>query len=137
MEVELQSKREEKLKQIESTFDTLAVILEGERKNLKESVEKTFQENLMIHSTTKNEISKTLEELKSLIHYIEVASKPDFLADIDHTRQRIKDLDTSSRSLQLQPTPSPEIEVELLDPAELEDLCKTRNFMYQDILKSY
>ena len=137
MEVELQSKREEKLKQIESTFDTLAVILEGERKNLKESVEKTFQENLMIHSTTKNEISKTQEELKSLIHYIEVASKLDFLADIDRTRQRIKDLDTSSRSLQLQPTPSPEIEVELLDPAELEDLCKTRNFMYQDILKSH
>ena len=143
MEVELQSKREEKLQIIESTFDALAETLETERNYFKKSVETKFQEKENHNSAKKNEISKTLEELKSLIHYIEVASpqssKPDFLADIDHTRQKIKGLNTSSRSLQLEPTASPEMEVELLDPAELEKLCKTRNFMYQkgDILKGH
>ena len=134
MEVELQSKREEKLQKIESTFDALAEILERERKQVKESVENIFQVKESFNATKKKEVSKTLENITFLIHYIEVASpqrsKPEFLADIDHTRQRIKDLDTCSRSLQLEPTQSPEMEVELLDPAELEDLCKTRNFTY-------
>ena len=143
MEVKLQSKREEKLQQIESTFDALVEILGRERNYFKDSVKKTFQEKENFNSIKKNEVSKTLENITSLIHYIEVASpqrpKPEFLTDIDHTRQRIKDLDTSSRSLQLEPTPSPEMEVELLDPAELEDLCKTRNFTYQegDVLKGH
>ena len=143
MEVELQNKKKEKLQHIESTFNALAEILERERKYLKESVEKTFHEKENFNSTKKSEVSKTLENVTSLIHYIEVASpqrsKQEFLADIDHTRQRIKGLDISSRSLQLEPTPSPEMEVELLDPAELEDLCKTRNFTYQkgDILKGH
>ena len=143
MEVELQSKKKEKFQQIESTFDALAEILERERNYFKESVETKFQEKENHNSAKKNEMSKTLEEMESLIHYIEVdspqRSKPEFLEDIDHTRQRIKDLDTSSRSLQLKPTPSPEMEVELLDPAELEDLCKTRSFTYQkgDILKGH
>ena len=134
MEVELQSKREEKLQQIESTFDALAEILEREREHVKESIENIFQVKESFNATKKKEVSKTLENITSLIHYIKVASpqrsKPEFLADIDHTRQRIKDLDTSSRSLQLEPAQSPEMEVELLDPAELEDLCKTRNITY-------
>ena len=143
MEVELQSEKKEKLQQIESTFDALAEILERERNYFKKSVETKFQEKENHNSAKKNEISKTLEEMKSLIHHIEVASpqrsKQEFLSDIDHSRQRIKDLDTSSRNLQLEPTLSPEMEVELLDPAELENLCMTRNFMYQkgDILKGH
>ena len=134
MEVELQNKKKENLQKIESTFDALAEILEREREHVKESIENIFQVKESFNATKKNEVSKTLENITSLIHYIEVASPqrshPEFLEDIDHTRQRIKDLDTSSRSLQLEPTPSPEIEVELLNPAELEDLCKTRNFTY-------
>ena len=143
MEVELQSEKKEKLHKIESRFDALAEILERERKYFKESIDNVFQVKENFNAMKKNEVSKTLENITSLIHYIEVASpqrsKQEFLADIDHTRQRIKDLDTSSRSLQLEPTPSPEMEVELLDPAELEDLCKTRNFTYQkgDILKGH
>ena len=143
MEVELQNKKKENLQQIESTFDALVEIIERERKYFKESVEKTFHKKENFTSTKKNEVSKTLENITSLIHYIEVdsqqRSKAEFLTDIDHTRQRIKDLDTSSRNLQLEPTQSPEMEVELLDPAELEDLCKTRNFTYQkgDILKGH
>ena len=94
MEVELQSTKRENLQQIESTFDALVEILERERKYFKESVEKTFQVKENFNSTKKNKVSKTLENITSLIHYIEVASpqrsKQEFLADIDLTRQRIK-----------------------------------------------
>ena len=137
------SKKKTKLQQIESTFDALSEVLERERKYFKESVEKTFQENGGLNSSKKNKISKTLEEIKSLTNYIEVASlqesKPEFLSSITGIRQRIRNLDTYSRSLQLEPASAPEMEVELLDTAELEDLCKARNFMYQkgDVLKGH
>ena len=137
----LQNKKETKLQQIQATFDALAKIVERERKYFMEIVENLFLKKESLIASKKDEISKTKEEIESLIRHIDetfvLVSKPEILADVDCTRQRIKDLDTYSGSLQLEPTPTPEMEVELLDPAELEDLCKTRNFMYQkgDVVK--
>ena len=142
-EADVQSKKEEKLQEIQSKFDALAKIVEDERRYFEESIEKLFQEKENFNSTKKKEISKILEEIQFLTHYIEVTStqesKQAFLQDVGLTMQRIKDVEASSRSLQLEGAPSPEIELELLDSAELEDLCKTRNFMYQsgDAMKSH
>ena len=142
-EEELQGKKKEQLQQIESTFDALAKILEDERRHFKESIEKSFEDRDRFNSAKRNQVSKMLEEMQSLIHYTDVTSiqesGQEFLSGISRTRQRIEDVDASSKSLQLEPTPSPEMEVELLNPAELEDLCKTRNFTYQkgDVLKGH
>ena len=142
-EADMRTKKEEKLQQIRTKFDALAKIVEDERRYFEESIEKIFQERENFNFMKKNEINRIVEEMQSLTHYIEVTSlqesKQAFLQDFCHTMQRINDVDTNSKSLQLEPTPSPEIEVELLDSAELEDLCKMRNFVYQsgDAMKSH
>ena len=142
-ERELQNKREEKLRRVETTFDALSEILAGERRYFTEAIENAFQEQNRNYSSKKSEIFGITSELSTLIHSIEISCqnepKETFVADVTSKKQEIKHMNGVATSLSPHPMKVPEMEIDLLDPIELQDLCYTKNFMYQEsrILKSH
>ena len=141
-ERELKNKRKEKLRRMETTFDALSEILTQERRYCKEVIENSFQEQNRNYSSKKSEIQDEVSKLSSLIQSIEISSQNDskevFLANVTQKKQTIKRAKGVATSLSPHPVKVPEMEMNLLDPAEFNDLCDMKNFVYQieDPLKS-
>ena len=132
---ELERRKEEKLRDIQSTFDAFSEIIERERRYLTESVESSSQKQEDLNSAKRNEISEALKKLNDLIQYTEIASlqesKFDFLQGIGNRKQSIDIVHECSRSLTLQPATAPEVEVELLDPMDIKKLFGEKNLVYR------
>ena len=141
-ERELKYKREEKLRKVETTFDTLSEILTKERRYFTDAIENSFQEQNGNYSSKKSEIQDEVSKLDSLIQSIESSSQNDskevFLGNVTHKKQTIKRAKGVATSLSPHPVKVPEMEMNLLDPTEFNDLCHMKNFVYQseDPLKS-
>ena len=139
-ERELKNKRKEKLRRVETTFDALSEILAGERRYFTEAIENAFQEQNQNYSSKKNEIFGIASELSTLIHSIEISCQNDpiemFVADVINKKQEIKHMNGVATSLSPHPMKVPEMKI---DPIELQDLCYTKNLVYQEgrVLKSH
>ena len=139
-ERELKNKRKEKLRRVETTFNALSEILAQERRYFTDTIENSFQEQNRNYSSKKSEIQDEVSKLDSFIQSIEISSQNDskevFLANVIQTIKRAKGVATSLSPCSMK---VPEMEMNLLDPAKFNDLCHTKNFVYQseDPLKSH
>ena len=102
-ERELENKRKEKLRRVETTFDALSEILAGERRYFTEAIENAFQEQNQNYSSKKNEIFGIASELSTLIHSIEISCQNEpiemFVADVINKKQEIKHMNGVATSL--------------------------------------
>jgi hypothetical protein len=143
-EKEVQSRKEAKLKEVESTFDTFIQILEQERRYFTEHIKFSYRTQESQNSARKSEISNTLEKLESLIQNMETASQGepdlDFVKGISKRRRNIKDCQECAGKVTLHPAAAkPDVELKLLDSTELNAFIQEKCFVHQkgDVLNGH
>jgi tripartite motif-containing protein 2/3/tripartite motif-containing protein 71 len=143
-EKEVKSRKEAKLEEVESTFDTFIQILEQERRYFTDHIKFSYRTQESQNSARKSEISKKLEKLESLIQNVETASQGesdlDFVKGISKRRKNIKDCQECASKVTLRPaTASSDVEVKLPYSTELKAFILEKSFVHQkgDVLNSH
>ena len=130
-ERELKYKREEKLRKVETTFDTLSEILAEKRRYFTEAIENSFQEQSQNYSSKKSEILGITSELSAFIHSIEASCqnepKETFVADVTNKKRNIKNMKSEVSGISPNPVKVPEMEITLPSITEFKELWKERN----------
>ena len=133
-EREQQSKRDEQCRKVEITFDALSDILAQEKKYFIDAIEYSFQQQKASYSTKKVELSEIITMLTLLIESIQKSSSTEsnhaFLTNMDNKKIEIERAKNVFRKTSLHPMKVPEMEFDLINPAELKDLC-VKNILYQ------
>ena len=96
IEKELLNSKEEKIKQINEHFDTLAQLLSQERRSFTDYTEKSFMNKQTLCCSRKREVSEQLVKLESIIEFVETSihskSKESFLPRLNDIDREIEQL---------------------------------------------
>lgn len=129
---------EEKLQTVNSTFDSLASILQQERNRTMESLNKTFEEQKEqnLHLTSK--ISEAIKNLQSILKSI-LSCQSNPVEDLVALKKRVGNVQESLHSISHEQVDLPDIKVDLCSPSGLKAFLDERVRVYEDecSLQSY
>ena len=134
------STREEKLHQVMSTFHTLSEVLEQEKEYCMEAIEEFYDEQGATISAGKEEVMESLAKLEPIVQPLIVKTssrkaKQDYLMSVANKKQIFKNAKETARITSSCPAKLPELVVQLLDPSELEAICKTENLLHKTYIE--
>lgn len=122
---------EEKLRTVNSTFDSLANILQQERDHSIESIHKTFEEQKKQNFYLTNKIDETVESLQCILQSIPSCLSNPLIEDLVALMKRIGNVRETVRSISHEQIDLPDIEVDLCSPSGLKTFLDERVRVYK------
>ncbi len=143
-EKESKDTMEEDIQQVRVKFDNLEEILSEQKKCFESSIKKCFQEQQLLITSKRKELSEILRKLELILHSADAVTsqkepKPVILANIADYRRDVKDSLNKFQDLSLQPLTLSQMKTETCSLEEFKSFCDSKNYRYTktDPLKSH